>query len=399
MEILNYILLVPEIALVIYLGFAAIYFLIFAIASHFYREEKYVSNNKKYEVAVLIPAYKEDSVIVETATSAVKHKTANANVNTFIIADSLKRETIAKIFEIGADVLPVLFEKSTKAKSINKALEVIKKKYHYVVVLDADNIMNEGFIDEILFRLRQGFRIVQGHRSAKNSNTNFAVLDGLSEDVNNAIFRKGHRVLDLSSSLIGSGFACEFQLFKQLMKQVNAVGGFDKQLELMLIERNIKIGYAKDAIIYDEKVQQAEAFVNQRRRWLSAQFIYFGNNIGNGFVQLVKHGNLDYFDKLLQFLVPPRILTLGLTFILAFIHFGWSLLNEKSNDILFVLWTGLFFISFIAVIVSIPIEKYNKSFFKALLSIPKGFFLTLLALLKIKGANKNFIHTTHGIKN
>ena len=275
MEILENILLVPELIFALYLGLASIYFFLFAIASHFYREREYIRNNKKYKVALLIPSYKEDSVIVETAISALKHKTLKAEVETFVIADSLKSETITKIVETGAEVISVSFKKSTKAKSINEALNLISNKYDYAIVLDADNIMEKNFIDEIIYRLEQGYRIIQGHRTAKNSNTNFAVLDGLSESVNNAIFRTGHRAMGLSSSIIGSGFACEFQLFKLLMKQSDAVGGFDKQLELILIERKITIGYAKDAIVYDEKVQQAEVFVNQRRRWLSAQFVYW----------------------------------------------------------------------------------------------------------------------------
>ncbi len=399
MEILKNILIVPEIVFAVYLGFATIYFFVFAVAAHFYREKKHTGKSKRYKVALLIPSYKEDSVIVATTISALNHETVNADVDTIVIADSLKSETISKINKTGAKVIPVFFEKSTKAKSINEALNVISNKYDYVIILDADNIMKENFIDEILVRLEQGFRIIQGHRTAKNSNTNFAVLDGLSESVNNAIFRTGHRAMGLSSSIIGSGFACEYQLFKQLMKQIDAVGGFDKQLELILIERKITIGYAKDAIVYDEKVQQSEVFVNQRRRWLSAQFVYFRRSIGYGLMHFYKNGNFKYIEKILQFALPPRILTIGLTFIIAVIHFSWNYFNDASFNILSVIWLGLFFLSIIAVIISIPISKYNLNLFKSLLSIPKGFLLTLLALFKIKGANQKFIHTTHGIKN
>jgi hypothetical protein len=48
---------------------------------------------------------------------------------------------------------------------------------------------------------------VQGHRTAKNTNNSWAILDAISEEINNNIFRKGHRVLGLSSAIIGSGMA------------------------------------------------------------------------------------------------------------------------------------------------------------------------------------------------
>ena len=374
--------------------------MLFAIASLFYveKQDDNFSSIRKYNVAILIPAYKEDSVIIETARRAIKHNSKLSSFNVLVIADTLQNKTISSIKETGANVLPVSLNKSTKAKSINIALKTLSNKTDFVIVLDADNIMAEGFIDNIIYKLEQGYTIVQGQRTAKNNNTSFAILDGLSESVNNTIFREGHRVLGLSASLIGSGFICEYKLFYELMNSASAVGGFDKELELMLLERRIKIGYAKNAIVYDEKIQQQDAFINQRRRWLSAQFLYFRQNITNGFKQLIKHANIDYFDKLIQFFIPPRIITLGLTFVFSFLHLSLILLGIMSNNnILIYTWFLLFILSFSSILIALPLKKINSKTIKALLSIPKGFLLTMFALVKIRGANKNFIHTKHGI--
>lgn len=402
METLKILFFLPEIILLIYFGFASIYFMLFATASLFYREnhDKNFSSTKKYNIAILIPSYKEDSVIIETVRRANNHISKLSSFKVFVIADSLQAKTISTLKETRAYVLPVSFKKSTKSKSINLALKTLSNKTDFIIVLDADNIMAEGFIDNIIYKLEQGYKIVQGHRTAKNSNTSFAILDGLSESVNNAIFREGHRVLGLSASLIGSGFICEYNLFYKLMNNSVAVGGFDKELELMLLERKIKIGYSKDAIVYDEKIQHQDAFINQRRRWLSAQFLYFKQNITNGFKQLVKHANIDYFDKLIQFFIPPRIITLGLTFVFSFIHLVILLLGIKSNNNIFIYtWLLLFILSFSSILIALPLKKINTKTLKALLSVPKGFLLTMLALVKIKGANKNFIHTKHGVNN
>lgn len=397
MEILSKIILVSEILLMAYLALASLYFFVFAVASRFYKERKETQAEKSNSVAILIPSYREDGVIVETARSAMEHSSNSSVFDVMIIADSLRPDTIAQIDKTGAYVLPVEFDESTKSKSINKGLEAISGKCEYVIILDADNIMHTGFIDRMLDRLKHGYSIVQGHRTAKNINTNFSILDGLSEEVNNAIFRKGHQVLGFSSSIIGSGFACEYKLLKDLMGKAEAVGGFDKELELLLLERKIKIGYAQEALVYDEKIQQPDAFVNQRRRWLSAQLIYLKKNISNGFIQLLKHRNFDYFDKLIQFALPPRIISLGLTFSFVMIHSILMLIRyHEIPDALFFSWIGVFLVSSLAVFLAIPAEKYSAGMMKALLSLPRGFLLTLLALIKIKGANKKFIHTVHG---
>ncbi|MCF8381284.1 MAG: glycosyltransferase [Bacteroidales bacterium] len=398
MEVLKTIILIIESGLLAYLGLAALYFLIFALASHFYKEKSKVKIEKKSKVAILIPAYKEDNVILDSAISAMQQISKNAELKVWVIADSLKPDTIDKIRNSGAGIIEVSFDKSTKAKSINYALNNLPANFDYSLILDADNIMQSGFVDRLIERLNTGYRIVQGHRTAKNSNTGFAFLDGLSEEVNNNIFRKGHRVLGLSASLIGSGFICEFQLFKDLMKKVDAVGGFDKELELLLLKDKITIGYAQDAIVFDEKIQQADAFMNQRRRWLSAQFIFFGRNIGKGLPELFLKGNFDYFDKLIQFVIPPRIITLGLSFTIAFLYHAFLLFSGFENaSSLYFLWTGLFLVSSLAVLISIPSKKYNLSMLKSAISLPNGFLLTLIALLKLKGANNQFIHTQHNI--
>ena len=83
------------------------------------------------------------------------------------------------------------------------------------MVLDADNLMETSFISKVNNAFNKGYMAVQGHRVAKNINTRFAILDAVSEEVNNMIFRKGHRVVGLSAALIGSGMAMEYAYFKR----------------------------------------------------------------------------------------------------------------------------------------------------------------------------------------
>ena len=67
----------------------------------------------------------------------------------------------------------------------------LKNDYEIAVVLDADNIMAADFLTKINTAFDKGFTAVQGHRTAKNINNSWAVLDAISEEINNHIFRKG----------------------------------------------------------------------------------------------------------------------------------------------------------------------------------------------------------------
>jgi cellulose synthase/poly-beta-1,6-N-acetylglucosamine synthase-like glycosyltransferase len=373
---------------------STLYIFVFAFAGLFYRQRPYAKNPTLRKIAVLIPGYKEDDVIIEVAKDALSQDYPPDLYDVVIIADSFQQETLLKLRELPIKVIEVKFDKSTKSKALNKAMEQLTGNYHIAVVLDADNLMATDFLTKVNASFETGIMAVQGHRAAKNMDTSLAILDAVSEEINNHIFRKGHRVLGLSSAIIGSGMAFKYSFFKEMMATVTAIGGFDKEIELKMLKNRHKIGYLDDALVYDEKVQKAEVFSNQRRRWLSAQLHYFRQDFFKSFIALITQGNLDYFDKAIQFIQPPRILLLGaviftsVAFPLLNIFFGMAFWYSQ-------LWFLVAILCVLAFAFSIPGSFYNKHTLKALGSLPKGMLLMLGSLLKIRGANKTFIHTKH----
>lgn len=375
--------------ILVYLGLSAFYNLIFAIASTKRRKASEPTHTvQTNKIAVLIPAYKEDGIIVDTAIRAMDQSYPTDQYTVFIIADSLHPQTLLNLRELPVEVVEVSFEKSTKAKAINTTYEQISGDYDITVVLDADNVMESSFLDKVNNAYNNGYRAMQGHRVAKNQENSLAVLDAISEEINNNIFRKGHRNLGLSSALIGSGMAFDFHLLKEEMSQIDAIGGFDKELELRLLKQSIKIEYLENALVYDEKVSESTTFTNQRTRWIAAQIRYGMNSFRDAFLQLLTKGNIDYFDKSLQFLLPPRLILLGvmasLTAVAALLQItGWSIV------------TTVFLGYVVALAVAVPKKFYNLSTLKACLKLPKTFAMMLVAIGGYKKAKTNFLHTPH----
>lgn len=400
MEIIQLLLKIIEYVVFMYLALSAIYILVFTFAGSLYglKKDKAIKVKKQHKFAVLIPGYKEDNVICEVAEQALKQNYPKELFDVVIIADSFLPETIENLKKLPIKLVEVVFEKSTKSKALNKAMDVIGNDYDVALVLDADNIMEPDFISKINVAFDNGFSVVQGHRIAKNTNNALAVLDAISEELNNSIFRKGHRALGFSSGLIGSGMAFKYDIFKERMLKIDAVGGFDKELELTLLRDKVKIEYISNAYVLDEKVQKIEVFESQRKRWLSAQFVYLKRFFFTGIIHLITKGNIDFFDKVCQMLAPPRVLLIGITAILSIISlFAYLLIPSVSVfTIHFSLWIYVFLTVVIAFIFGIPFKFYNKKTFKALLTLPNVFFTMLFSLFKLKGANEKFIHTEHG---
>ncbi|MFT5250984.1 MAG: cellulose synthase/poly-beta-1,6-N-acetylglucosamine synthase-like glycosyltransferase, partial [bacterium] len=365
------ILNIIQIVLLILLGLATLYILIFSIASLFYKQQHYSDNGNIKRMAVLVPGYKEDEVIIEVATLALEQEYPTALFDVVIIADSFKERTLTSLKKLPIKLIEVSFDKSTKSKALNKAMATLDKDYDIAVVLDADNVMAPDFLAKINAAFENDFIAVQGHRTAKNTNNSWAILDAISEEINNNIFRKGHRVLGLSSAIIGSGMAFRYDYFKTLMSTVTAVSGFDKEIELKILKEGRKIIYLDDALVYDEKIQKSDVFGNQRRRWLSAQLHYFRKDILCACKHLLIKGNVDYFDKAIQFIQPPRILLLGAVLIcsFSFIITNYFLDNQVHLTNYWVLLAVACVLSFVF---SVPKSFYNLKTLNALANLPKG---------------------------
>ncbi len=378
---------------------ASVYFFIYAFAGLFpirYKKEK---NEKQHKFAVLIPGYKEDSVIIEVAKDATKQEYPADKFEVVIIADSYKQSTLDELKKLPIRLIEVSFEKSTKSKALNKAMDLLGDDYDVALILDADNIMKPDFVSKLNVAFQRGYKAVQGHRAAKNTNTAFAILDAVSEEINNHIFRKGHRVLNMSCGLIGSGMAFDYAFFKETMKNVDAVGGFDKELELKLSRAKVMVEYLPEAYVLDEKIQDSKNFSNQRRRWLSAQVVYLRRYFFDGLYHLFFKGNLVFFDKVFQMMQPPRILLLGFVTLIAMLQVIGLLFNIvliPEPMVSSILWIVAFVLVFVSFLMAVPRKFYNAKTLKAILTLPKGFVLMFISLVTIKGANKKFIHTEHG---
>jgi cellulose synthase/poly-beta-1,6-N-acetylglucosamine synthase-like glycosyltransferase len=397
MVLLINIAMILETVLFILLSLTSVYLFVFGTAGVFRYRPASAKETMKRRIAILIPGYKEDQVILETARESLLQDYPGDLFDVYIIADSFGRDTIEKLKELEVRVIEVSFDKSSKAKALNKAMQEISDNYDVAVILDADNIMAPGFLDQVNNSFDRGFAAVQGHRTAKNINTRFAILDAISEEINNHIFRKGHRVLGISSALIGSGMAFEYATFKKIMAGVSAHGE-DKELEMHLLMSGIKIEYLPAALVYDEKIQQVTVFARQRKRWLSAQFVNLRQYFGSGIKLFFTKGNIDIFDKLIQMVLPPRLLHLGIVTLLflATLILDFILPSRSLFSIPLSMYAALWLITWFSILISVPRKFYSKDTFIALKALPGAFIIMFGLLFRLRGADKSFIHTPHG---
>ena len=364
---------------------AVAYPLIYSLASLGTRKSYYPTANKQHKFAILFPAYKEDRVILPVVESFLQQHYPRELYKVIVISDHMQETTNERLAQLPITLLKANYENSSKAKALNFAMDHFERdEFDAVVILDADNIVDTNFLLEINKVFDAGVQAIQAHRTAKNRNTDIAVLDGLSEEVNNSIFRRGHVRLGISSALIGSGMIFNYQWFHDNVKHLVTTGE-DKELEVLLLKQRIFIEFLDEVYVYDEKTQGEKGFYNQRRRWLATQFAQWGR-VFKDLPQAILSGNIDYSDKLIQWVLPPRLILFGGIIVMGSIMqiIDWPLALK---------WWALFLIMGVTLCLAIPDKLVDDRFKKSINKLPLLFIMMVVNLFRMKGMNKKFVNT------
>lgn len=384
------ILHVIDITLWIMIAGSVVYIVFFAIISLFYDKEDNVAkhataiSNKTAKFLILYPAYNEDRVITHAIEQFLLQDYPKDHYTLAVISDHMQPETNESLKKLPITLLTPTFEKSSKAKAMQYAINEVKGEFDNVVILDADNVVRPEFLSQLNI-LCTVYDAIQCHRCAKNANNDVAVLDGASEEINNTIFRKAHNRLGLSSALIGSGMCFDYNLFKENVFKLSTAGE-DREMEALLLHQEVFIKYAPDIHVFDEKVSSEDNFQRQRMRWMTAQIQSLLSNLPK-IPKAIIHGKINFIDKTIQQALIPRsiliVLLAGISILITIFIPTWC---EK--------WWILFVLLVIALFIAIPSQLRFRSFAKVF-AIPRLVLRMLKNIMHIDRKNTDFIHTTH----
>ena len=384
------ILHIIDIALWIFIAGSVVYVVFFAIISLFYDKEDNVAqhaaalSNRMSKFLILFPAYNEDRVITHAIEQFIRQDYPKDRYTVVVISDHMQPETNEYLKKLPIILLTPTFEKSSKAKAMQYAINEVREDFDNVVILDADNVVRPEFLSQLNI-LCTVYDAIQCHRCAKNANNDVAVLDGASEEINNTIFRKAHNRLGMSSALIGSGMCFDYKLFKKNVFELKTAGE-DREMEALLLHQEVFIKYAPDIHVFDEKVSNQDNFQRQRMRWLTAQVQSLLSNLPK-IPKAIIHGKINFIDKTIQQALIPRsiliFLLAGISVIITLLIPAWC---EK--------WWLLFGLLALSLFIAIPSQLRLQSF-KKVFALPGLVFRMLKNIFHIDHKNTEFIHTEH----
>ena len=290
------------------------------------KDKKYITN-KKHKFMAIIPAHNEEMVVANLIESLKNQNYDRELYDIYVIADNCTDATAEVARNAGAIVLE-RFDQAHKTKGY--ALQwFLKQKieenadYDAFCVFDADNIVDKNFIKNMNKKLCQGEEIVQGYRDIKNPTDSWITAGyAIFYWMMNRFYHLARYNLGLSPLINGTGFMVKFDVVKpDGWKTITLTE--DIEFSLINIARGRKLGWATDAIVYDEQPVHFMQSWSQRSRWTVGHLQcmkHYTKDLASG---VIEHKTLMNFDGLLyMFGIPMMILTFALLGVNGLLYLG-----------------------------------------------------------------------------
>lgn len=307
----------------------SIYQLIISLFSFIKLKDKPYVVNKDHKFLLILPAHNEEAVIGNLINSLKELDYPKDLYEITVIADNCTDQTEKIAKDLGVKTFVRNEEdpnKKTKGyalqKFLRKVLDDPNMDYDAFCVFDADNIVDKNFLKVMNKHLCQGEEVVQGYRDIKNPtdswiSAGYAIFYWMM----NRFYHLARYNAGLSPLINGTGFMVKFDAIRETGWNTNTLTE-DIEFSLKTIIQGKKLGWAVDAICYDEQPVKFKPSWSQRQRWTMGHIQILNQYTG----ELAKAANdnktLMNFDGLLYIIgaIPLFVVSLSLLVINAVIY-------------------------------------------------------------------------------
>lgn len=326
-----------------------VYQLIISLCSLIKVKDKPLVEDKEHRFMMIIPAHNEEKVIKELVDS-LQHLDYNKDLyDIYVIADNCTDSTA----QIAKDAGAIVYERFDEAhKTKGFALQwFLQQKieedapYDAFCIFDADNIVDKNFLKAMNRKLNQGEDVVQGYRDIKNPSDSWVTAGyAIFYWTMNRFYHLARYNLGLSPLINGTGFMVKFDVVKPDGWQTKTLTE-DIEFSLKRIIAGKKLGWATDAIVYDEQPVGFKQSWSQRSRWTVGHIQCLKEYTKPLAVAVKDNKTVMNFDGLLYMLgsIPMFVLTIILLVlnVVIYITDGMSFVDLIWNAVRYIVPTFL----------------------------------------------------------
>jgi cellulose synthase/poly-beta-1,6-N-acetylglucosamine synthase-like glycosyltransferase/peptidoglycan/xylan/chitin deacetylase (PgdA/CDA1 family)/spore germination protein YaaH len=361
--------------------------------------EQWRERHAKYDpayvptVAVVIPAYNEEKVIVQTITSLLASDHP-PNFEIVVVDDGSTDNTYSKVRDVFADEPRVrVFTKTNGGKPTALNFGVARTNSEILIALDADTIFARDTISKLVRHFADPkIGAVAGNAKVGNRVNLLTRWQALEYITSQNLDRRAFEVLNCITVVPGAVGAWRRELIVQ-------VGGFtpltlaeDADLTMEIRKLGYSISYEDEAIGLTEAPDTVRAFIRQRFRWMygTLQAAWKHSDVlfrpSSGSLGMVALPNIFIFQVLFPLISPVMdLLMLGTLFVTGFNR--WQHPSEFSAD---TMWRVLFYyamfmaVEFVAAVLAFVLEPKENRRLLVWLFWQRFFYRQLMYYVAIK---------------
>ena len=371
-----------------------LYQFIISLCSLVKLKEKPLKENKEHRFMAIIPAHNEQEVI-ENLVESLKNQNYNKELyDIYVIADNCTDNTARVARNAGAIVYERYDEtKKTKGYALDWFLQQKIKEdapYDAICIFDADNIVYKNFLKAMNKKLCQGEEVVQGYRDIKNPTDNWITSGyALFYWTMHRFYHLARYNLGLSPLLNGTGFMVKFDIIKENNGWKTVTLTEDIEFSLQRILKGKRLGWATDAIVYDEQPTGFKQSWSQRSRWTVGHMQCIKEYTGKLAEAAKENKTMVNFDGLLYIVgsIPMFILTiiLLLSNFVLYAGDGMTQIELISNILKYLIPTFVLpslTAAFVMFLDGKPIKPMIKGFFTYPLFMGSWILINIKCLFK-----------------
>lgn len=278
-----------------------------------------VSPPARVRFLVVVAAYNESRVIHNSVSSIMGQESQFSECQLYVAFNGTD-DTGDIARALGAQVITTPKPQCGKTQAIAFALEQIEPDpERYVVILDADNLTDPDFLDQLALVARTGALAVQGNHRVLLANRNW-VSRGLAAGyaASSRLFNPGRARLLESALLCGTGFAVREDVFRNLWSKIRTQTEDIELNALLSLEYGSGVQWAQQAQFFDEKPDTIRVAIRQRVRWMVGHMRCFRIYTLPLLKYGTKHRSLRAVELAAYYAVPWTILLAALWLTVVF---------------------------------------------------------------------------------
>lgn len=365
----------------------------FYLAVPFVFRDRIPAAPKRNRIAALIAARNEENVIPLLLESLRAQTYPAELLSVFVAADNCSDKTAEVAREHGA----IVYERAdTQNVGKGYALDFLYKKitedygdthFDAYIVFDADNVLSPRYVEEMNTVFSDGYEVLTSYRNSKNYGDNW-ISAGYA-----LWFLRESEYLNHSRMLLGTSCAVSGTGFMFASKILRETGGWkffllteDIEFTVYNVLQGRKIGYAKNAELYDEQPVSFRQSWRQRLRWAKG-YIQVWGKFGGGLLKNLFSKKFTSCYDMTMTIMPALVISILtiLNFLVGTacaLAFGWETgrLASALAATLFGIYATLWFIGAITTVTQwkkIHCNVFEKIFYTFTFPI---FMLTYLPI-------------------